>query len=172
MQIARARSLKKNRSRFQSMFLKNYTSEVPVERTIARIEAILIRCGVEAITKDYGPQGEIVAITFHIRQGEARVPVRLPANREQALNALWEDYCVQHPKEWNRRKNRKHFGQQAERTAWKLVQDWVEVQMSLVQMRQAETLQVFMPYVWDGRRTLFERVKEQGFRALLPEKTS
>jgi len=58
------------------MFLKNYTIEVPVERTIARIESILIRCGVEAITKDYGPQGETAAITFHLRQGDARIPVR------------------------------------------------------------------------------------------------
>ncbi len=49
------------------MFLKNYTSEVPVPVTISRIEAILIQCGVQGITKDYGPQGEVLALTFHLR---------------------------------------------------------------------------------------------------------
>lgn len=153
------------------MFLKNYTSSVPVSVTIGRIEAILIRCGVQGITKDYGPQGETVALTFHIQQGESKVAIRLPANREDALNAFWADYCERHPKEWLRKKTRKDFVQQAERTAWKLMEDWVAVQMSLIQMKQAETLQVFMPFVWDGKRTLYQMVKESGYRLLLPEKT-
>lgn len=35
------------------MFLKNYTSEVPVSQTIYRIEQVLIKCGVSGITKEY-----------------------------------------------------------------------------------------------------------------------
>ena len=153
------------------MFLKNYTSTVPVSITLSRIEAVLIRCGVNGITKDYGPQGEVLALTFHIAIGETRAAIRLPANREQALNALWEDYCADHPSEWKRRKKRKDFAQQAERTAWKLMQDWVEVQLSLIQMKQADFIQVFLPYVWDGKRTFYEAVKDGGYKALLPEKT-
>jgi len=62
------------------MFLRNYTSTVPVAVTIGRIESILIQCGVRGITKEYGPQGETVALTFHIDQGESKIAVRLPAN--------------------------------------------------------------------------------------------
>ncbi len=51
------------------------------------------------------------------------------------------------------------------------MQDWVAVQMSLIQMHQAETLQVFLPFVWDGRRTFYQAVKETGFKALLTEKS-
>jgi len=154
-----------------SKFLKNYTSKVPVSQTIARIESVLIRVGVNGITKEYGPQSEIVALTFHIALGETRVAIRLPANREQALNALWEDYKETHP---NGRMNRKDFAEQAERTAWKLMQDWCEVQLSLIQVKQAEFLQVFMPYVWDGQRrqTFYDQIKGGGYKALLPERTS
>ncbi len=151
-------------------FLKNYTSDVPVATTIARIEAVLIRVGVSGITKEYGPQAEVCALTFHIALGETRVAVRLPANREQALNALWDDYKARHPKG---RMTRKNFTGQAERTAWKLMQDWCEVQLSLIQVKQAEFLEVFLPFVWDGgkRQTFYSQIKGGGYKALLPENT-
>ena len=151
-------------------FLKNYTSDVPVAVTISRIEAVLIRVGVSGITKEYGPQGETCALTFHISLGETRVAIRLPANKEQALNALWDDYRQKHPRG---RMSRKDFAQQAERTAWKLMQDWCEVQLSLIQVKQAEFLEVFLPFVWDGgkRQTFYDQIKGGGYKALLPERT-
>lgn len=152
-------------------FLKNYTSSVPVAVTIGRIESVLIKVGVSGITKEYGPQSEVCAITFHIALGETHVAVRLPANREQALNALWENYRATHPRG---RLTRKDFAQQAERTAWKLMQDWCEVQLSLIQVKQAEFLEVFLPFVWDGgkRQTFYAQIKGGGYKALLPEKSS
>jgi hypothetical protein len=57
---------------------------------------------------------------------------------------------------------------QANRTAWKLWQDWLEVQMSLIEMEQAEFVQIFLPYFWDGRRSYYDMVKEGGFK-MLPE---
>ena len=149
-------------------FLKNYTSEVPVATTISRIEQTLIRVGVNGITKEYGPQAEVCALTFHITLGESRVAIRLPANRDQALNALWENYKAEHPRG---RLARKDFAQQAERTAWKLMQDWCEVQLSLIQVKQAEFLEVFLPYVWDGRsrQTFYNQIKSGGYKALLTQ---
>jgi hypothetical protein len=62
------------------------------------------------------------------------------------------------------------FAEQASRTAWKIVQDWIEVQMSMIQMKQADTLQVFLPYVYDGKRTFYQVLQQNNFRGLLPEK--
>lgn len=163
------------------MFLKNYTSDAPVSQTIYRIEQVLIKCGVSGIEKEYTPNAEVVAITFKI-EVEAGCPmrVRLPVNKEQALNALWLDYANGEKLSadgnsihWNARKKKTKtdFAEQAERTAWKIIQDWVEVQMSMIQMKQADFREVFLPYFWDGKRTFFAAVKEKGFRALLPEKT-
>ena len=159
------------------MFLKNYTSDVPVSQTIYRIEQVLIKCGITGITKEYGPGGAVMAITFHAQlEGHDRpMSVRLPANEAEAQNALWLNY-VDGDKlspdgksiHWNSRKRRTwdSFKEQASMTAWKIVQDWVEVQMSMVQMKQAELMQVFLPYAWDGKRTFFAAMKENGFKLL------
>lgn len=164
------------------MFLKNYTSDVPVSQTIYRIEQVLIKCGVSGITKEYGPQAEVSAIKFHIKvdPNMPEITIRLPADRDAAQKALWLDY-VDGDKltadgsalQWNARKKKTKadFKDQGERTAWKLVQDWIEVQMSMIQMKQADTLQVFLPYVWDGKQTVYQKIKDAGYRALLPERT-
>jgi len=163
------------------MFLKNYTSNAPVSETIHRIEKVLIRCGVMGIAKEYvGLDGEISAISFKIETASGPLTIRLPADKEKAQEALWLDY-VDGAKlnktgdaidEYGNRKKlrKKDFAQQADRTAWKIVQDWVEVQMSMIQLKQAETLQVFLPYVYNGKRTYFQALKDSGFRGLLPEK--
>lgn len=46
------------------MFLKNYTSNVPVMTTIGRIEAVLIRCGVTSIAKEYDSGHNVSALLF------------------------------------------------------------------------------------------------------------
>lgn len=162
------------------MFLKNYTSTVPVSVTIAKIETVLIRCGVSGIMKEYvGTNGEIAALTFKIATATNPVTIRMPANKTTALEALWSDY-VNGDKVtpdgqsilYNsyKKKRKKDFEQQSERTAWKIVQDWIEVQMSMIQLRQADTLQVFLPYIYDGQRSYYEALREQGFRGLLEDK--
>ncbi len=163
------------------MFLKNFTSEVPVPKTIDRIERVLIRCGVSGIMKEYvGTKGEIAAITFQIDAPAGKITIRLPADKQKAMDALWLDYAdgdkltlTGDAIYWNSRKKKKRadFAEQAARTAWKLVQDWIEVQMSMIEMKQADVLQVFLPYVFDGKRTYYEALKAANFRGLLPERT-
>ncbi len=162
------------------MFLKNYTSNVPVSQTIYRIKQVLIRCGASAIAKEYaGVNGKIIAITFKIETPTHPITIRLPADEDRALDAMWKDYAGNDPisKDGStvlssyKKKQRADFAQQAARTAWKIVQDWVEVQMSMIQLKQADTLQVFLPYVFDGRRTYYQALKESNFRGMLPEKT-
>jgi hypothetical protein len=46
------------------------------------------------------------------------------------------------------------------------VEDWVEVQLSLIRMQQADLLQVFLPYIWDGSRTFYAAIKERNFLAI------
>lgn len=160
-------------------FLKNYTSEVPVSQTIFNIEKVLLRCGVAGIMKEYGPNGNITAVTFQIRLDNAPPWwVRLPANVQKAWDALWLNY-VDGDKlsvdgmrlAWSqKRKTKADFKEQAERTAWKIIQDWVEVQMSMIQMQQADFREVFLPYIWNGEKSYYQALRESGFAGLLPEK--
>ena len=164
------------------MFLKNYTSNVPVSETIARIEKVLIRCGVLAINKEYAPPpaSEITAILFSIETHKGKVDIRLPIDTNRAWDALWKDYVgidttnQAGTEIWSNNRKRLHkkdFLDQAKRTAWKIMQDWVEVQMSMIQLKQAEPRQIFLPYVvTDSGETVYQMVQGSGFRALLPEK--
>ncbi len=162
------------------MILKNYTSDVPASVTINRIQNFLIKAGVASISMEYGLNGEIEALTFSIQVEANKRPVaiRLPANTEGAHEALWLDYLGGEKERsldngdrepgYNSRKRtrRSAFKDQAERTAWRLVQDWIEVQLSMVQLKQADFMQVFLPYAWDGRQSFYQRIKGDAFRML------
>ncbi|MDE2096142.1 MAG: hypothetical protein KGL39_02780 [Patescibacteria group bacterium] len=145
------------------MNLKNYTSGIPANTTIGYVEAYLMQVGATGISKKI-EAGQVVAIVFEIpdEDGELRL-IKLPANVAGVQEYLWQDYIsgARRP-----RKTKEDFADQAARTAWKIMQDWVQVQMSMIKLKQMKVLQVFLPYVWDGQRTYYEFLKGQNFKSL------
>lgn len=160
------------------MNLKNYTSDVPAGITINRIQNLLISAKVNGITMEYGPNSEVTALLFHVDL-DRRYSIRLTANVEQVQDTFWKEYAgidktekIQNGDErilWNGRKAKKKsdFRQQAERTAWKLQQDWVQVQLSLLLLQKVDFLQVFMAYLWDGKQTFYQSLKNNNQLALM-----
>lgn len=68
------------------MNLKNYTSSVPVERTVARIEEALAKAGADGILKDYDA-GRLCALAFRVKLPTGKpISIRLPANAD----AVWQ----------------------------------------------------------------------------------
>jgi len=158
------------------MNIKNYTSDVPTSVTIGRIQAFLIECKVNGLTMEYGENGQVLALLFHIDL-DRRYSIRMTANVDAVHETFWRDYVGPHRtyktpngdeecSSGYKRRLRSSFREQAERTAWKLQQDWVEVQMSLLRLQKIDFLQVFMPYLWDGKQTLYDRIKGNGMLAL------
>lgn len=150
------------------MNLKNYTSSVAANTTISYIETYLAECGVCGITKQF-ENGQPVAVIFHAQEGDRFYTIRLPARVSEVQDFLYRDYISSH-KRPRAGVTTESFREQAARTAWKIQQDWVQVQMSLIKLKQADFLQVFMAYLWDGKRSYYEQLKAGGFKAL-PEKT-
>ena len=151
------------------MNIKNYTSGVAVETTIARIEQKLAVVGATGIMKLYGPDKRVSAVIFNMPVGNTNHSVKVPANVENCFQALWKDYCIRTSRP--RDGTKETIREQATRTAWRLVQDWIDVQVSMIVMKQAEPLEVFLPYVWDGKQTYFEAIKADHFK-MLPEHVS
>jgi len=116
--------------------------------------------------KEYDNQKRLAGIAFIIGVEGRDMPFRLPARAENCEKIL--KGAVRRPKEGTYDRIR----EQAERTAWKIVSDWIDVQMSLIELEQAEFLEIFLPYVYfpESRQTFFQRVKEGGFK-MLPERT-
>lgn len=145
------------------MNLKNYTSEIPAGTTIAQIEAYLANLNVLGISKEYDACKQVRAITFHIDHKGKLYTIRLPANVQGVLDFLYKDYLRNTSKP---RKKLDDFRDQASRTAWKTQKDWVEIQMSMVSLKQADLVEVFLPYIWDGEQTFFQRLDAGGMKQL------
>jgi hypothetical protein len=142
------------------MNLKNYTSTVPVNLTVSRIEQLLAEAGASGVSKKYD-NGLLTALAFTIKNGLGKdMTIRLPANADAVFETLKQE--VRRP----RRGTFDKLKDQASRTAWKLMQDWIAVQISLIQMQQADVIEVFLPYVWDGERTFYHALKAGGFKQL------
>lgn len=144
-------------------FLKNYTSGVAVDRTVARIETLLAEFGAKAIGKNY-EAGKLTALTFQIEINGRDVLIRLPANPQAVYDALRKEVKRPHNGTLDR------LREQSERTAWRVQQEWLEIELTKIGLNQAEPLQAFLSYVWDGTQTYFERLNESKFKGLLPEK--
>lgn len=148
------------------MNLKNYTSSTPANTTISYIETYLADCGVCGVSKEFD-KGQPVAMQFHIDMAGKHFCVRLPANVDGVQDFLWRDYVNSRVRP---KKTKDDFREQAARTAWKIQQDWVQVQMSLIKLKQADFIQVFMAFLWDGKQSYYDTIKNKNFLAL-PEKT-
>lgn len=139
--------------------IKNYTSTIPAERSIMIIEQKLAAAGAEGIMKLYDHK-KPTAVIFKV-MGHA---FRLPANVEACEKALWKDYVSSTKRPRDDAKAR--IREQAERTAWKIVSDWIILQISMIELQQLEPMEAFFQFAWDGKQTLFEAYKSNGFKQL------
>lgn len=145
------------------MSLKNYTSTIAATRSIDHIEAMLVAHKATEILKIYSPEGKVDAICFIVRVGEVEMPFRLPAQVAAVQRTLRANMRRARPETLRK------LGEQAERTAWKILADWIDAQMAMIELSQVELMEVFLPYVYDRvrRRTYFQALKERGFAGLL-----
>jgi hypothetical protein len=144
------------------MKIKNYTSAVPVERTVSRIEQMLATAGVARVAKDY-KDGQLAALQFEMPLPTGRqIMIRLPVDHAAVYRLL--------QKQFPRCRDEAKLKAQAFRTSWKLMQEWLDIQFTLIHMQQLEPLQVFLPYVWDGKQTYYQHICGQNYN-LLPEQT-
>jgi hypothetical protein len=141
--------------------LKNYTSTVPATTSMGKIEQNLVAAGATDISKKY-EGGVCVAITFRMMVNAQPLFFKLPARVEHCFEVLWKE--VKRPQADTKQKTR----EQAARTAWKIIADWVEIQLSMILLEQALPLQVFLPYVYDPARdeTFFEKLEQTNFKLL------
>jgi hypothetical protein len=116
--------------------------------------------GARSISKHYDPHGLICAVIFDLPVGENSLKIRLPVNIEKAELVLKEQ----------RKTPKNSIKQQANRTAWKLLYDWVDLQLAMITLNQAQPLEVFFACVYNEEKcqTLFEAHAETRFKSLLP----
>lgn len=133
--------------------IKDYTTDVPAVRTVAEIEAMLIGFGADKIMKDYRGDGRVAAFVFKYQD---RL-YRLPSNTEKAA------VCLQGAPGHSKRLSLQEAEARAERVTWRVIKDWLDAQISMMKIGQAEVEQVMLPYMWDGKTSLYEKFKQRDF---------
>jgi hypothetical protein len=79
----------------------------------------------------------VTAISFQIELEGRKMGFRLPCDWRPVLEILKRDAKVE----------RRYCDQpHAVRVSWRIVKDWVEAQMALVEKKMATTQEVFLPY--------------------------
>jgi hypothetical protein len=149
---------KRGRGTIAGMPILNYTTKIRPDRTTAEIQRMLGARGARRVTSDYR-DGRIAAISFSLVVGEHEVDFRLPSNPDGVLRALKAQRV---PRNYQ---NIEH----AESVSWRIVKDWIEAQLALVEAQQAQMAEVFMPYAVVRGRTMFQLFEAQAAKGLLGE---
>jgi len=141
------------------MSLLNYSTTVPAHRTAQQIQNVLVKHGAKSILSEYGDDGALTALAFQVETRCGLVTIRLPVAPEPVLQVL--------EKQWERGQvPRRYVNQeQAVKVAWRIVKDWVEAQMAILETEMVRMEQIFLPYVvTPGGQTVFEVIEQKQFR--------
>lgn len=134
------------------MPLLNYSTKVDIYATLGAIQGQLVKHGAKKIMQDYDDQGRIVSISFLIDTPAGVRGIRLPANVDAVQEVL-------------ARQKVKCDREQAERVAWRIVKDWVEAQMAILESEMVQVDEIFLPYmVNDKGQTFFAAYRENQLR--------
>jgi len=142
------------------MALKNYTTSIVVEKTVMEIESILSNHGATHIFKMYSEDRTPCALAFKCLVNDNLIAFKLPMEEDKILQVLKRSKQVPRSK---------CNIEQARRTGWRIIKDWVDSQMALIEINVVKFEQVFLPYMYDERldQTLFQKLEKNNFNLQL-----
>jgi hypothetical protein len=140
------------------MAILNYTTKIDAWKTVGEIQQIIARHGATHVNiKNEGSMP--VAMVFTIDYQGTPLNFSLPCNYAGVLNSL--------------SRNKKIPGtfkneEQALRVGWRIVKDWVEAQLAMVEAEVAAIQEVFMPYliIPSTGVTLYKSFEKKGLKLL------
>lgn len=141
------------------MTVRNYTTQIAIEKTLMEIEQILVKFGAEGVLKQYKGQRIDGLMFFLIKDGQ-KIPFKIPMNIEKTrtivVNAVKEGKL---PRKYLEEPLR---SAQGERIAWRIIKDWIDSQLSLLEMQFADPLEIFLPYAYNmvEDKTMYQKFLE------------
>lgn len=140
------------------MAILNYTTSISTEKTAAEIQKKLAMARAQAVLCEYDDDAVMSAMSFRIVTPHGPIFFRLPANTQGVFKALSHDSKV--PKKLKTK-------EQAAKVAWRILKDWIEAQLAIVDAEMAEMTEVFLPYAQNSEgRTVYQSLQAGGFKAL------
>jgi len=140
------------------MPLLDYSTKIPYERTMSQVEAILMVHGAKDIYKKIDNQGHVYALIFTLPSPDGNLPIRLPIDANATFEVL--------KKQCQNRQVAKRFATEdhARRVAWRIIKDWLEAQVWLVETQMAKMEEILLPYMMVTKdKTLYETMIDRHF---------
>ncbi len=145
------------------MGLPTYTTSIDVNKTLGEIQAMLSRARARSITVDYDGDGNPTAVSFVVQTSGGERAFELPANIESVWKTLTEQYRT------GQVQRRFTTREQAARVGWRIVRNWLEMQLAMIEVGMASLEQVMLPYVlMDSGKTLYAELVGRGWPRALP----
>jgi hypothetical protein len=139
----------------------NYTTSIDAAKTAMECISILLGHGATNVAisagEDKAPDGLEFVIATPWGPRQFVLPVNIEGT-EKSLRQAWREHRIE-PRFATR--------EQARRVAWRIVKDWLESQLALIEAMQVDLLQVMLPYlkVAPGK-TLYAAYVENELREL------
>lgn len=130
--------------------LLNYTTTIGVHKTLGEIHETLATHGAKKVMYDYDDNGHIVSLSFSVSTPDGDRGVKLPAN----VTAIYE--VLKQQKKTGKIKTNPDYAQ-AERVAWRIIKNWVDAQMAILESEMVTFEEIFFQYQLNGKgQTLFQ----------------
>jgi hypothetical protein len=134
------------------MPIKNYTTSVDAAKTCGEISGLLAAKGARRIQMEYDDHHQPIALSFTYAAYGFPVFFQLPCNIDGVEKCLRGQKGVGFQYQ-----NREH----ARKVAWRILKNWVEAQIAIVEAGAAQMVEVFLPYaVQQDGKTMFELFNE------------
>ena len=145
----------------------NYTTTIPVARTVGEVQDMLARHGAKAVAVRYA-EGLPVGVSFVFGTPHGERTFTLPVDVAAMHRLLIAEGKAG---KLTRAGVAKHTTpEHAARVAWRVIKDWLAAQLALIDAQMATLDQVMLPYMqWDGDQTVYEVYREREQRAIAGE---
>lgn len=142
------------------MAVLNYTTQVDALKTAGEIQQRLATHGASRIMIEYSdrrPSG----ITFELEVETGPALFTLPVNVDAMHRLLIQQDKAGKLASSKLRAAERSSREQAERVAWRVIKDWLEAQLALIETRMVALDQVMLPYLRVGELTVYEQYRAQ-----------
>jgi hypothetical protein len=143
----------------------NYTTSIAAEKSTSEVLALLRGHGVSSVSTHYDDEGKVEGIAFTHKTVHGIREFYLSVDIDGVRAVLLAEDKAGKFKSMHVKAGSLTTREHAERVAWRVIKDWLEAQLALIDIGAATLPQVFLPYLMVApETTLYEAYveREQG----------
>ncbi len=136
--------------------LLNYTTTIPVQKTIREMQDMLVRAGALEVALRY-TNGVSVGLAFIAPTQYGPQQFVLPVDVDAVRSVL-----LRNKPRTAKASSKAYSVEQAERVAWRVARSWLEAQLAMIQIGLAKIDQIMLPYLMvSPDKTLYAAYQDQ-----------